>query len=146
MEKQAVYFIEVDGEKHYKCDTFWSKSTNLKNAKIHNDSDYDKNRFFESLCYSIKPNSDNEKYFDLTDERYNHVKKFEGGIYGYQVVGKEIDQDYYYGRSSSEIKASEPVYLKIIEKIPQVGRLEVIDYKVIDRERKIKEITNEIDN
>lgn len=29
----AVYFIEKDGVKYYKCDTFWSTSDNIENAK-----------------------------------------------------------------------------------------------------------------
>ena len=49
----AVYFIEVAGEKAYKADTFWSKTKSLDYAKLHDDSEYDQERFFESFVRSV---------------------------------------------------------------------------------------------
>ena len=74
----AIYFIELkDGKKLYKTDTFWSKTENLYHAKLHDDSEHDQKRFFESLTSGFKP----WKTDELNDEEYNAAVALENANY-----------------------------------------------------------------
>lgn len=129
----AIYFIEKDGIKYYKCDTFWSKSEDRKNAKIHNDSKHDQDRFFDSSLYSL------EKIMTYNEEERDSIKRFfEGAIYGYQTFKDDQLQNQFSLKEDSEI--SETVYLKMIQNIKDDGSFEVIDYKQILRDEKINKI------
>ncbi len=133
--KRAIYFIERDGIKYYKCDTFWSKSDKTTNAKIHDDSDHDKNRFFTSLCSGFKPWNTEE----LNDKDYNIIKNYEGGFYGYQTILDDITKETTFTLSESS-NLSDPIYLRQIISISKNGTVDSIDYKVIDRDNKINSI------
>jgi hypothetical protein len=127
----AVYFIELkDGRRLYKADSFWSKTEDIKKAKIHNDSENDKQRFFESLVSSFKPWSENE----LTDESWEIYKKYEGGKYGYQT----FTDDYALDLST----LSEPYYLTQIESILKSGDVVAPTIEAYKRDIKLNQILN----
>lgn len=132
---RAVYFVEIDGERYYKCDTFWSKSKDKKHAKIHNDEQYDQERFFSSLIGGFKPYNTKE----LSDDDFEKMKRYEGGLYGYQTIS---DDEVYFTLLDSSI-LSDPIYLRQIVSISKKGETDSIDYKVINRDLKINEIINE---
>lgn len=125
---KAVYFIEKDGVKHYKCDTFWSTSANQKNAKIHSDSIYDQDRFFESATYPISKINEN------TEEKTKDF--FDNSIYGYQSFDDDALLNEY--SIKEDYNLPDPTYLKLI-KFTENG-FDVIDYKQILREEKINTI------
>lgn len=131
--KNAIYFIESKGVKLYKCDTFWSKSTKVTNAKIHDNSEYDQKRFFDSLTYGFKPWKedvwDDKAYKDLKD-------RYDGSVYGYQIIESSVN-----GFTLPEdCKLSEPIYLRKITSFNEKGEFDSIDYKVIIRDDKINQI------
>jgi hypothetical protein len=131
---KAIYFIETNtGEKLYKCDTFWSKSYNHTNAKIHDDSEYDQKRFFDSLIYGFKPYDKEE----LDDEIFEAFKKYEGGLYGYQLVlTKNVDLY----RLPDDVELSDPIYLTKIISISKSGKVENPTFEAYKRDLKINEI------
>lgn len=133
---RALYFIEAtDGTKYYKCDTFWSKSHKRTHAKIHEDTQYDKDRFFTSLIYGFKPYKGEE----LSDEDYTVFKKYVGGLYGYQTIIDEVTPETQF-TIKEDTNISEPVYLRQIVSIDRKGEVDSIDYKVINRDLKINSI------
>ena len=117
---RAVYFIEKDGVKYYKCDTFWSKSTDITNAKIHDDSRVED--FLKSLIYGLKIDVDNV---------------INGSIYGYQTFDEsQLDSPY------SLKKDPEILHTYYIKKLflNSNGVWEFMDYKEILRNDKIDKI------
>ena len=135
---RAIYFIEIDGEKYYKCDTFWSKSRDKKHAKIHNDEQYDQDRFFTSLIGGFKPYNTSE----LSDDEFQKMKRYEGGLYGYQTILDEPTKETAWSLLE-ESKLSDPIYLRQITSISKEGKTDSIDYKVVNRDIKIDNIINE---
>jgi len=125
---KAVYFLEKNKVKYYKRDTFWSKSKKIENAKIHSDSVYDQERFFESALYSLKNCKGKEEIINF----------YEGCIYGYQTFKEDQLQTKLSLKKDSEI--SETVYLKMIKNIQKDGKFETINYKQILRDEKIDKI------
>lgn len=136
---RAIYFVEVKGVKYYKCDTFWSKSSKHTNAKIHNDTKHDQDRFFESLVYGFKPYNVEE----LNEEEYTRFKNYEGSLYGYQTILDPETTDTRFSLKE-DVKLSEPIYLRKIDSISKRGEVDSYDYKtVIERENKINKIIDE---
>lgn len=130
---KAIYFLEKDNVKYYKCDTFWSKSKDRQNAKIHNDSEYDQDRFFDAALYSLS------RIGNYNEEEKDSIKGFfEGCIYGYQTFDDDQLQSQFSLKEDSEV--SEPVYLKMVQNVQEDGTFEVIDYKQILRDEKINKI------
>ena len=122
----SVYFIEKQGIKYYKTDSFWSKSKEIKNAKRHGDSEYDQDRFFEALCYNLKPYKSEE----WDDENYLKILEYKDSIYGYQTI---IDP---------ECSIVDTVYLKVIEDTSKTGEVSSTSYKIKNREDKINKLIN----
>lgn len=130
---KAIYFLEKNNIKYYKCDTFWSKSKDRQRAKIHDDSKYDQDRFFDSAMSTLK------RIGDHNNEEKDSIKNFfEGCIYGYQNFEDDQLKNDFSLKEDSEV--SEPVYLKVIQNITDDGAFEVIDYKQILRDEKINKI------
>lgn len=116
---KAIYFIEKDGVKHYKCDTFWSKSKNITDAKIHDDSRVDD--FLKSLTsgYIVDGGT-----------------LINGSIYGYQTFHEsQLDNPY---KLKEDPQILQTHYIKII--FVKEGKFEVVDYKEIIRGQKIDQI------
>jgi hypothetical protein len=135
MKKQAVYFIETkEGERLYKLDTFWSKGTINDGAKVHNDSEYDQERFFDSLCSGFKPwdKKDGAERLVKLRERYTNSK------YGYQVVISENNLSYL-----ADQELSNPVYLRLIQEINDDFTVQSVEFTPYDRDTKIDLILNE---
>lgn len=135
MNKQAVYFVETkEGERLYKLDTFWSKGDINDGVKVHNDSEYDQERFFGSLCSGFKPwdrKEDLEK-LEKMRERYTNSK------YGYQIVMSDEQINYIENQ-----ELSNPVYLKLIQEINDDFSVQSVDFTPYDRDTKIDQILNE---
>ena len=133
---RAIYFIESNtGEKHYKTDTFWSKSNKHIHAKIHDDSQYDQKRFFESLIYGFKPYKDVE----WSDSDYHYFKKYEGGKYGFQrVLDPPVKETTW--TLLEDTKLSEPIYLTQIISISKSGEVESPTFEAYSRDFKINQI------
>ena len=131
---KAIYFIEIEGVKYYKTDTFWSKSKDFKHAKIHSDSNNDQERFFDPLIYQLKPRQKPEH----DEDEWNKLQKWIGSLYGFQRVIKDDESN---GWTLSEhALLSEPVYLRIIDTISKSGIVESIDAKVVMRDKLIDDI------
>jgi hypothetical protein len=120
---RAIYFIESKGTKYYKTDTFWSKSIEHKYAKVHDDSQYDIERFFTSLLGYWNRNK--EKL--TSDELSGIVDFYDNSIYGYQLIND----------------SREPIETHSIKLIRyHEGDLISDDYKSINRDNKIDDILN----
>ena len=135
MNKQAVYFVETkEGERLYKLDTFWSKGDINDGVKVHNDSEYDQERFFGSLCSGFKPwdrKEDLEK-LEKVRERYTNSK------YGYQIVMSEQKINYIENQ-----ELSNPVYLRLIQEVNDDFTVQSVEFTPYDRDTKIDQILNE---
>jgi hypothetical protein len=135
MNKQAVYFVETqEGERLYKLDTFWSKGDISYGVKVHNDSEYDRERFFGSLCSGFKPwdrKEDVEK-LEKVRERYTNSK------YGYQIVMSDEKINYI-----EKQELSNPVYLRLIQEINDDFTVQSVEFTPYDRDTKIDQILNE---
>ncbi len=122
---KAVYFIEKDGVKYYKCDTFWSKSTDITNAKIHDDSRV--NDFLRSLIGS----EPKREYQTASESMIN------GSIYGYQTFDEsQLDGPY---KLKKDPKILHTHYVKKLF-LNSNGVWEFMDYKEIVRNEKIGKI------
>lgn len=132
---KAIYFVELEnGEKRYKTDSFWSKSKDFTHAKVHDDSNYDKERFFISLCGGFRPwNTD-----ELNEQDYESIQKYQNSLYGYQTILSDFSEYLL----PSDALLSEPHYLKRIDTISKKGEVEFTDTKVIFRDKKIDDIIN----
>ena len=132
----AVYFIEIGCERFYKADTFWSKTRKLEFAKVHDDSEYDQTRFYESIVGSIR-------YSNKED-----ILKLNGSLYGMSIVKSNNS-----GQFINGVELVDVVYLKVIkvvkiypldEKISDKCdfdvKVESIDYKSYNRDRIIGDI------
>ena len=79
---KALIFIETKGQIDYKCDTFWSRSNKISDAKIYNDDSQDQiDRWITPFDYNIEKllekNLDNsDKIIDI----YNNCKM------GYRII------------------------------------------------------------
>lgn len=139
---RAIYFIEKkDGVKFYKCDTFWSKSDKIKHAKIHNDSENDQKRFFESLLGGFKPYKvvKTEGPVEWSDEDFERVKTFEGGLYGFQtILDTETEENKW--TLPEDAKISDPIYLTEIISISKLGIVESPTFESYRRNNKIEQI------
>ena len=152
----AVYFIEKNGVKYYKCDTFWSKSNKIENAKIHNDSQYDQERFLYSLLDSLDQQLNyvrktvdlfiSDKVRALLEEFKNDpsdgvnesiVNFFQNTIYGYQTFKLSEVEGF---SLKKDAKISDTIYLKYITNVSKEGYYDIIDYKQILRDEKINKI------
>lgn len=141
MNKQAVYFVETkEGERLYKLDTFWSKGDINDGVKVHNDSEYDQERFFTSLCSGFrflllqKPwdrKEDVEK-LQKVRERYTNSK------YGYQIVMSDENINYI-----EKQELSNPVYLRLILEINDDFIVQSVEFTPYDRDTKIDQILND---
>ena len=135
MNKKVVYFVETkEGERLYKLDTFWSKGDINDGVKVHNDSDYDQERFFGSLCSGFKPwdrKEDLEK-LEKMRERYTNSK------YGYQIVMSEQKINYIENQ-----ELSNPVYLRLIQEINDDFTVQSVEFTPYDRDTKIDQILND---
>jgi hypothetical protein len=135
MNKQAVYFVETkEGERLYKLDTFWSKGDINDGVKVHNDSEYDQERFFGSLCSGFKPwdrKEDLEK-LEKVRERYTNSK------YGYQIVMSEQKINYIENQ-----ELSNPVYLRLIQEVNDDFTVQSVEFTPYDRDTKIDQILND---
>ena len=137
MKKQAVYFVETkEGERLYKLGSFWSKGDINDGVKVHNDSEYDQERFLTSLCSSFKPWNKKEdlERLEIIRNRYTDSK------YGYQLVIFDEEINYI---ENHELSLSKPVYLKFIQEINDDFSVISVDYTLYDRDTKINQILND---
>lgn len=129
---EVIYFIEKDGVKSYKADSFWSTTQKVEYAKTHSDSEDDQKRLFESYLSSMCIAKEGGVDFIMSKQ---------GLIYGFDII-------------DNGIKILETKYLKIISKIEIIGEkkrhlgslskfnlnLEIEDYKSFIRNGKINNI------
>ena len=135
---RAIYFIETkEGEKLYKCDTFWSKSPKHVNAKIHDNSEHDQKRFFLSLISGFKPYKESE----WSDKDFEYFKKFEGSLYGFQTVLDPVTKETTW-TLLEDTKLSEPIYLTQIISISKSGEVQSPTFEAYKRNNKIEQIIN----
>lgn len=135
MNKQAVYFVETkEGERLYKLDTFWSKGDINDGVKVHNDSEYDQERFFGSLCSGFKPwdRKEDVEVLEKVRQRYTNSK------YGYQTVMSDQKINYIENQ-----ELSNPVYLRLIQEINDDFTVKSVEFTPYDRDTKIDQILNE---
>jgi hypothetical protein len=134
---RAIFFIEIEGVKYYKADSFWSKSKNFTHAKIHTDCKDDKDRFFKSLVSGLKPYPSGTEW---DDEDWVKIQRWQGSLYGYQTVVSEGKSDRW--TLSEDSVLSKPYYLKRIDTVDRKGEVEFSDAVVVLRDQKINEIIN----
>ena len=139
---RAIYFIETkEGRRLYKTDTFWSKSDNIEDAKIHNDSIEDQKRFLVSLDSLIHMDPITDEDFEFFQSRYV------GGKYGYQIIS---DEPILEKENKSEImwnpkpdtKVSDPIYLTEIHSMDRNGKMNYLEIEAYKRDKQIDKILN----
>ena len=132
---RAIYFIEIQGTKYYKTDSFWSKSKDFTDAKIHDDGKNDKERFFTSLISGLKP----YKIEEHDDEDWVKIQRWNGSLYGYQTILSDIKDRW---TLAEDTILSKPFYLKRIDSVSRKGETEWSDAIVIKRDNLINDILN----
>lgn len=136
MKQQAIYFIETSkGEILYKQDTFWSRGKDVQYAKVHYDTDDDKERFFSSLCTSLKPYDVllHQEFIKTTQDRYTNSR------YGYQVVNSNKNINYIKD-DIVNYSLQDPIYLKIITSIEDDYTINSTDFTPYDRDSKLNQL------
>lgn len=136
MKKFVIYFIEVNGVKKYKTDSFFTMSDDAKFAKPHSYHDEDPDRFFKTLCYLP-----DKKEKDFFRKRVDKLVTLQGGLFGLQVIQNGGTASFLY-TVPQPIELSDPVYFKIIDDVSPDGIINITDYKIIDRNNKINDIIN----
>jgi len=133
---RAIYFVEIEGIKYYKTDSFWSKSKDFTHAKIHDDSRNDKDRFFTGLIGGVKPYNMEEH----DEEDWVKIQRWNGSLYGYQTVISDGKSDRW--TLAEDAVLSKPFYLKRIDSVSRTGEVEWSDAIVVLRDQKIDDILN----
>jgi len=137
---KALIFIETKGQIDYKCDTFWSRSNKISDAKIYNDDSQDQiDRWITPFDYSIEKllekNLDNsDKIIDI----YNNCKM------GYRIIKNEfLDSSGFSAKSGTEEKDLGPLIYTHQVIINSPKDISIVDIrKVKIREEKINQILN----
>jgi hypothetical protein len=137
---KALIFIENKGQIDYKCDTFWSRSNKISDAKIYNDDSQDQiDRWITPFDYSIEKllekNLDNsDKIIDI----YNNCKM------GYRIIKNEfLDSSGFSAKSGTEEKDLGPLIYTHQVIINSPKDISIVDIrKVKIREEKINQILN----
>lgn len=111
----AIYFIEKNGDKLYKTDTFWSLSKYYKYAKIYSD-DKESQKKYLNILMPIINTIDN-----------NIIEYYDKILFGYQSIEKFGD-------------IVKTVYLYYIEYDENINEFKAVDYKQKNRENKINEL------
>lgn len=125
--KVVILIEKTDGSIGYKCDTFWSRSSDIISAKLH-DGDPDN---IERLVMNFKYNL--ERFFEKNIELYN---SFKDSKCGYREINKD-DTDGY--SINKEVKLNEIVYTRLI-KLTDDGKVDFLDMKPIIREQKLNDL------
>jgi len=137
---KALIFIETKGQIDYKCDTFWSRSNKISDAKIYNDDSQDQiDRWITPFDYNIEKllekNLDNsDKIIDI----YNNCKM------GYRIIKNEfLDSSGFSAKSGTEEKDLGPLIYTHQVIINSPKDISIVDIrKVKIREEKINQILN----
>lgn len=133
---RAIYFIETkEGRRLYKTDTFWSKSDNIEDAKIHNDSIEDQKRFLVSLDSLIR--------MTITDEDFDFFQsRYVGGKYGYQILLEKENKSEIMWNPKPDTKVSDPIYLTEIHSMDRNGKMNYLEIEAYKRDKQIDKILN----
>lgn len=133
MENQIVYFIEKNGIKRYKCDTAWTLSENPEHAKVHTP---DHERLFGSYLSTMK------FFADVNDQDLEYLKnKIIGNILGYSTFSEDQLKNKVSLKKGCIFMNTR--YLYIITDVQELDKIIYEDYRITDRDNKIKSITNE---
>lgn len=109
---RTLLFVEIKGKKHFKCDTFWSKSTKVKDAKVYNSENS-----IDGLKKLLHPvisgfyKSDDETIEQATEEYKIWVAQYEGAKLGYFRVSVGMLKDVYSMKDVEVEYLGTPIYL-----------------------------------
>ncbi len=117
-----LYFVEIDGVKYYKGDTFWSKTSDITQAKCYNEH---RVRLLVSYGQGFGYWKETEP-----DDYKSNYSKHDGALLGYSEYEDSIDDD------SVAIKTA---YLFIFN-LNFEAECSYTDYKKVNRSSKIDKI------
>lgn len=107
---RAVLFVEIKGVKYFKCDTFWSKSENPRNAKIYSN---DRMSELKDWLQSIFPYNIYENMFEAVYEKYNNAKL------GYFTPDESLYENSFILKEGTKVEdLGDPKYLWVIKMNP----------------------------
>ena len=107
---RAVLFVEIDGVKYFKCDTFWSKSENPRNAKIYSNDDMSN---LKDWLQSVFPYN---IYVDMFESVYN---RYNGAKLGYFIPDESLYENSFILKDGTKVEdLGKPVYLWVIKMKP----------------------------
>lgn|SRR5574343_180485 len=117
---KGILFTEIDGIKWFKCDTFWSKSEKLRNAKIYSSLSHDNIQEFERLLKPVIPSyylkNDLESPEDSINNYRDRIIELNGSILGYYPLDDNVLEDTYRIKEGINIDdLGKPNYLWIVE-------------------------------
>lgn len=128
-----IYFIEINGVKHYKLDTLWSKSIDITHSKVYGSIE---ESLLKSFLYVLTHMYDN--YPLRYDEAYNCHN---GALLGYQTIDEnQLHTDNKYILVDNPIILDSAYLFYLTSK--KDGTNYLTDYKKINRENKLKNILN----
>lgn len=160
---KALIFVEINGEKFFKCDTFWSKSSKPYDAKVYHDNDPKQLKdWLQSVIHGmIFPGKGSpEKGLEIYEEE---MRKYDGSKLGYFIPPDDIFKNDFCVLDKIKVEDLEnPIYLwSIILKDPSEWKeksrssegesfmsinldvdtmREFVDYKQIHREETINDL------
>ena len=107
---RAVLFIEIEGVKYFKCDTFWSKSENPRNAKVYSN---DRMSELEGWLQSVFPHN---IYVDMIETIYN---RYNNAKLGYFTPDESLYENQFILKEGTKVEdLGSPTYLWTIKMNP----------------------------
>lgn len=163
---KAIIFVEIDGVKYFKCDTFWSMSPEPHHAKIYSDDNRDQLFKWLSPCvqthvWTSRKNEEDIK--KLVTEWKSTLKKYNNANLGYFIPKDDLYKNQYCLKDETKldtlgecrylwtIKIKDENEFKEIErsetmiKYDEESIREFIDYTQVHRDEIIGNILNEKD-
>lgn len=118
---RGILFAEIDGIKFFKCDTFWSKSEKIRNAKIYSSLNHDNIQEFERLLKPVIPSyhlkeDDLELIEDSIKKYKDRIIKLNGSILGYYLLDDNMLENAYRIKEGISIDdLGKPNYLWVVK-------------------------------
>jgi hypothetical protein len=132
---RTLLFVEIKGKKHFKCDTFWSKSTKVKDAKVYSEDSIDGLKKLLHPVISGFYKSDNETIEQAMEKFKTWVAQYEDAKLGYFRVNDGMLKDTYSMKDVEVEYLGPPIYLWTTSIRDSSGwKMKVQDYPALDME------------
>jgi hypothetical protein len=113
---KALLFVEIDGKKYFKCDTFWSQSFNPEHAKIYSDDSSQLKGWLQSAIHGYIYKSKDKTLEGSIEEWKIWIKKHEGAKLGYlPISNQDLFKNAFSLKEGTKVEdLNKPVYLWMI--------------------------------